>query len=239
MIWLLACAQPGTITVVDGRTQTPVDGVPLAVTDDHGARCPEPVPVTADGGHAVIPGPCTRRGWSVRVDDAGWWVPARTDAAEGATVTAWRVPVTGGVGLLDGTELEVLQTNTAVDVAALTSADLVPYPIEIPPVLPRLAGDAVLVLDAEGLTLEAVLPGAARTFGTPEVPLSFGPWFYLGARVPAEGAIERVTTSTDRFLTVTGDDRTVRYVPASALAPGRYAVLTASGARAILFDVAD
>ena len=96
----------------------------------------------------------------------------------------------------------------------------------------------MLVLDAEGLTLEALIPGEARTFGTPAVLQTFGPWFYLGARVPTEGPVERPPAPSPVYREVTGGGRTVRYLAASGLPPGRYAILTASRARALLFEVA-
>ena len=238
MIWLLACAQPGAITLVDGRTGQPLDGLPIVAVGADGQPCPEPIAATADGGLTTIPGACARHGWTLRVGDTGWWVPEPPPSADGAAVTAWRVPPTGGLGLLRGTALTPLLTNTAVDIAALTPDDRVLYPVEIPPTLPTLAGDTVLVLDAEGLTLEVLVPGEGRTFGSPEARQTFGPWFYLGARVPAEGPVERLPAPSPAFREVTGGGRTVRYLSASGLPPGRYAILTASRARAVLFEVA-
>ena len=130
---------PGIITLTDGRTGQPLDGLPIAAVDAEGKPCAEPIATTTGGGHTAIPGPCARRGWTLRVGDAGWWVP-EPPAAEGAAVTAWRVPPTGGLGLLRGTELTPLLTNTAVDLAALTPDDRIPYPVEIPPRSPPSPG---------------------------------------------------------------------------------------------------
>lgn len=237
MIWLLACAAPGTVTVVDGRTGAPIDGVAVVPTGSDGAVCPTHLPPTADGGRVVVAAACTGRRWHLRSGDAGWWVPSPPAATDGAVVTAWRVPTTGGVALLTGTELTPWLTNSAVDVVALGADAQVRYPVELPATLPTLSPPDVLVLDAPGLSLHPLVPGEARTLGSPELPLSFGPWVYLGARVGAAGPPVPVVLPEATAQIVQGEGRMVRYVAAEHLEPGRYAVLAESAARAVLFEV--
>jgi hypothetical protein len=231
LIWLLACAQPGQATLVDARTQGPIAGV-VVTPRREGEACPTPVPPTDADGHFQVPRGCAGHRWVLVPEDAGWWVPEPPKADEGATVSAWRVPAGGGVALLDGTVLTLLATHTAVDVAVTAEGAEVPYPVEIPDDLPRVAGSTVLVLDAEGLTVEPVLAGEARSFGA--VPVQFGPWFYLGAYVRAAGPPEAVSLHPEHVTEATAGDRTVRYLPADAFPPGRYAVR--NGTRAVLVD---
>lgn len=236
LILLAGCARPGTAVVVDGRTGAPVAGVEVRVRDGE-TECPVAVGPSDADGRVVVPAGCAGHGWRLSPVDPTWWAPDPPVAAEGATLTAWRVP-DGGAALLEGTELTLLPTNTGVDEAATAAGERVWYPTELPPELPVLGPGRLLVL-AEGTEgpVEPLLPGEARDFGVGEVPVHFGPWHYLGARVAAEGPPTPVEARPVGLETVTAGGRTVRWLGPSALPPGRYGLVTPSRARALLFEV--
>jgi len=236
LIVLVACARPGTAQVVDGRTGNPVAGVEVRIADGE-TPCPHPVGPTDGDGRVSVRAGCVGGGWRLHPVDPTWWAPEPPVAAEAATLRAWRVP-DGGVALLQGTELSLVPTNTAVDEVVTPAGERVRYPTELPPNLPVLGADRLLVL-AEGTDgpLEPLLPGEARAFGLGEVLVQFGPWYYLGARVPAEGPPEPVEVRPAPVQTMEAGGRTIRWLSPASLPPGRYGILTESRARAVLFEV--
>lgn len=232
---LFGCSNPGAVSVVDARDGTPVVGVVLRATAADQPGC-ESSPTDA-AGRAVVPSACVGGAWMLASRDPAWWAPEGVPARDGVTVPVWPVLPAGGIGLLDGRKLEPLVTNTAVDVGVLVDGAEVAWPIEIPATVPHLSEGQELVLDAEGLTIEALVPGAPREFGADSLPVSFGPWFYFAVRLDPVGPPVAVPTDLSRARNVTGTDRQVRYVSVGDLAPGRYGVLTENRRRAVLFEV--
>ena len=230
--------------LVDGRTGAAVAGVAVTLAPSDTA-CTAPLTTTDADGRWSAPGLCADATWTITSGDAGWYLPAPLPAGPDVTVTVWRAPPADGVFLVAGADALPVVTHTVLDtVRVFDSAEEVRFPVEIPGVVPRVrAGDALLVAGPilPDLTFSPLVPSPERRwFGNKDAPEPIDPWVYLGVKFTSDTTFERVTVvMNDAHVATAGGDRALRYVSAAALPAGRYALPTADGSRAFLFDFGD
>lgn len=241
---LAACApEPGSAAgrLLDARTDAPIADaeVRLAAADD---TCPAVTVKTDAEGRWSASGLCGEAAWTAAPADPGWYLPEAVPAGPDALLRAWRAPPDPGVYTVAGTTVTPLVTHTVLDTARIfDAAEEVRFPVEIPGAVPRISGDAALLLVGDvlpDLAFAPLVPSPERRwFGTKDAPRAVDPWVYLGVRFTSDTAWERVPATLDTAkLTTVGGARPLRYVPGDALPPGRYALPTADGARAFLLD---
>ncbi|MFN7144087.1 MAG: hypothetical protein ACK4YP_09940 [Myxococcota bacterium] len=241
---LTACSpEPGAAAgrLVDARTDAPVPDAEVRLVPSNDA-CPT-VPVKTDAeGRWSASGLCGEAAWTVTPGDTGWYLPEPVPAGPDALLRVYRAPPDPGVYTIAGVTVTPLVTHTVLDtVRILDGTDEVRFPVEIPGALPRIHGDAALLLVGDvlpDLAFAPLVPSPERRwFGTKAAPRAVDPWVYLGVHFSSDTAWERVPAPLDTTkLTTVGGPRPLRYVPGDALPPGRYALPTADGARAFLVD---
>lgn len=238
---LLACAPPDAIrgTLVDARTEAPIAGVTVRA-EAEGEDCLRVSSATEEDGSFVVEKPCAATYTFTPVDPT-WWLPEAVTARSGEVkLAAWRAPESGGIWAIRGGELGPLPTNTALGELAV-GATPVRYPLVIPAELPTLPADAALILSGTDLASWAVaplLPSPAVVTSTPEGPARFDPWQTLGATLAADGTSTPSTVEVAEH-TVTGNDRSIRYLEVGKLPAGRYGLAATASTRALIFAVGE
>ncbi len=238
---LLACTPPDAMrgTLVDARTDAPIPGVTVRA-EAEGDDCLRVSSATEEDGSFVVEKPCAATYTFTPVDPT-WWLPEAVTARSGEVkLSAWHAPESGGIWAIRGGALEPLPTNTALGELSV-GATTVRYPLVLPAEPPTLPADAALVLsgaDLAGWTVAPLVPSPAVITAAPEGPARFDPWQTLGATLAADGSSTPATVEVPE-RTVTGEDRSVRYLDVGKLPAGRYGLSAAGSTRALLFTVAE
>lgn len=232
ILLVLACAKPGDAsgTLTDQRTLAAVPGVEIELVSDAAPPCSRFVTTTDTDGHFAVSGLCPADSYRVRPSDPTWFIgdsPIISGAVTGTTVAleGWRVPTQEGLWLLDGTELQRLTTNTALDRARIADGSQVRFPTEIPGVLPEILEDRVLVLSGAAVEKWAPYPleASGRRAFTDRAQ-EMDPWFYTGPKFTAVVADK----------TATCPERQTTYYAAGALPTGDYVVSDLESYRALI-----
>lgn len=245
LIFLLACAQSGEISgqVTDARTGQPLADLALDWVSDDAKNCERQHVRTDNNGNYTAKNICKGQDYHLEFEDPDWWTEARalklsTDSMT-ENLAIWRLPAVGGVYRLNGTELSLLKTVTALDRSILTTDNTeVRFPLEIPGTLPRISGDALLLLSGpvtDALNFEALIPAGPVRLGQAENPQEAGPWFYLGISLNPT-APHPVALAPAHIKTIGEGSRKTRMIDANALPAGRYALSGPQSNRAFLLD---
>ncbi|MFK7931514.1 MAG: hypothetical protein AB8H79_25265, partial [Myxococcota bacterium] len=161
------------------------------------------------------------------------------------TIKAWRAPNGAGVNILrkDGTTLEAIRSRQKLKtekIMGTAGAETVQYPEGIKGV-PVIAKGEYLQLAGKtnvGMTIQPLINSGARKFEIEGGDASMDPWSYIGTSFTSDTEFQRVSAKVDagKVVTVEKGDHAVKFVPAEAVAPGRYAVMSADGKTAYLVD---
>jgi hypothetical protein len=258
MLWWGLAAVVGCSTVtVEGRVVDGLNGQPIqgpyrmkatATSGDVALSCKVfDAPVGADGAFKfdrLCPGTAYRLEtdseeiWLVDVDevpDGGFGQP--TD------LVAWRVPKGAGVYKLAGGELLALKTDAGVEVVSIwKSPEKVRYPDPIPNKMTHIGPEDHLVLvgksAVEELKFHPLLESGTRKFGDEKAAWSMDPWWYVGVKFTDDTTFERVDAQLDssKVIDKAKGDRQARFIPGSAMPPGRYAILRDDDRRMFLVE---
>ncbi len=259
LIALTACTK-GTIDgkITDGLTGAPVAGLRVI------AKAPVATDLTcmalegtSDASGAYhIEGSCAGNEYILSLGDDTRFIEGEAKVAGGEPIAhdlkTWVAPEGSGVYLLVDGELQPQKTYSDIGKAVIMNTEqAVRYPETAPKDdgWPQLsAGSHLLLLGEKNVRDMAFSP----VLKSPEV--KFAPedgrddithwslgqeWSYIGIQMAEDGAFELKTAEVDasKFVDVTGADRTARYIPAEAVAPGRYALLGEKSRRAYMFEV--
>ncbi len=259
LIALTACTK-GTIDgkVTDGLTGQPVAELrviakaPVA-TD---LTCMALEGSTDASGAFHIEGTCAGNEYVLSLADDTRFIEGSASVAGGEPVTqdlkTWIAPEGSGIYVIADGELQPQKTYSDVAKAVIMNTEQeVRYPETAPKDdgWPQLAtGSHVLLLgekNVRDMGFELVLKSPEVKFAPEEgrddiTHWSLGQeWSYIGIQMAEDGSFElkQAEVDTSKFVDVAGSDRTARYVPAEALAPGRYALLGPKSRRTYVFEV--
>lgn len=254
---LIAGCSSGSVsgTLVNGLTGAPIAGqrVLLRAIDEVALTCQVFDGTTGEDGAFAIEGPCLSSSpYRVALPDSSWVVfdGARIEGdGKVGELKAFLAP--DGSGLYELTAagaLEHLSTHADIKTETLwDSEETVQFPSAMPldGDLPRLeAGEYLVFLGAEtmeGATVTPLVPSEGRKFGNAEQFTEMTqPWWYLGTTFTSDTEYTRTEATIDasRAIEHARDDKAVRYLPAEALANGRYALQAPGSRRITILDVA-
>jgi hypothetical protein len=240
------CRSGGSIRgqLIDARTGSPVTHGRVSLSPTEAGSCSAAsVPTDGDGAF-VADGLCANERY--RLESAAPYAVVDPQLATPGDVSirveAWALPASDGAWLQIGGELVPLSSATVVDTLPLSgdpSEGVVRVPVQVPTSLPRIDGGDALVLagkEASELRIEPVSAAGSRSLGTPDSPVAMGPWWYIGATTAGERLqpAAPVTPEATHVQDVSLQGRQLRFVAASALPGGVYALTGPTGGRALL-----
>ncbi len=251
---LIACSG-GTLEgrVVDGLTGLPVADLSLMAkaTEQTSMGCSAFSTRTDADGRFRIDGSCAvpYALAPVKSDEVDIWFAAgdRIEAgAKGpAEVQAWRTPTAPGVYRYSAGEFEPLRTATDLKTRDLAgSTEKVVYPAKLPEKVPLLApGDQLVLVGKDNVETLAPVPLVANrnvVIRDRDIDVTQKEWLYLGTEI-APGRPPVVQQVNARFepskiKAIAKGERSVSFVPADALAPGRYALMKPGDKRIYVLD---
>jgi hypothetical protein len=251
---LIACSG-GTLEgrVVDGRTGQPIPDFALMAkaTETTSMGCTAYSTKTDAQGMFRVEGSCNvpYALSPVKSDDVDVWFAAGDsipkDAKGPVEVQAWRTPTAPGVYRMAGAEFEPLRTVSDVKTRDLAgTAEKVSFPAKLPERVSLLAPGEQLVLvgkdNVEGIAPVPLVANQGVIVKEGELDVTQKDWVYLGVKVTpgTPPVVEQVGARFDPagIKSVAKGERSVSFVPAEALAPGRYALLKPGDKRVYVLD---
>jgi hypothetical protein len=259
-VWSLVFGLAGcdTTTTVQGHVVDAMSGKPAggysvvanATNADVALTCKTFQTTVAEDGTFTLDTLCSDTSYALSSDrEEVWFADAAEvggDAApEGVIeVKVWKAPKNPGLYRLDAAgTLEGLTTTADVKTERIRGSDeRVRYPSTIPKTVPTIGPDDSLVFvgqDAiDGLKVHPLIPSGMRVFGDDVTKVTMDPWNYVGITFTDDTTYTMSTATIDAAKVVdkSGADRVVRYVPGTAIAAGRYAVLRDDDVRMMIID---
>lgn len=230
---------------VSGKLTDAITGEPLpevrviaqATAPDASLTCQAFEATTGADGSFTIDGLCTGTGYSIKLSDDTLWVPDLADIPDGGAadlkLEAWRNNASGGLYAIRGGEFSGLRSHADVKTEKILNSDETvrfPWP-SVPGKVPLIeAGDHLVLVGPRAVDTYEILPlikSEGRKFGDKDTWVTMEPWYYIGTKFTDDETFERVKAEIDETKVVTkkAGERSGKYVPGSAVAPGRYVVL--------------
>jgi len=256
LVWiaLLGCSG-GTLegSVIDGLTGQPVPDLALMAkaTEQTSMGCTAFSAKTNAEGRFRIEGSCAvpYTLTPVRSEEVDLWFASGDVIAAGAKapteIQAWRTPVTPGVYRFSAGEFEPLRTSTDLKTRDLAgSTEKVVFPAKLPEKVPLFGpGDQLVVVGKDNVEALAPVPLVSSqnvVIRERDTDFTQKDWFYLGAQI-APGSppvLQQVNARFDpgKVKSIARGERSVSFVSADALAPGRYALLKPGDKRIYVID---
>lgn len=259
-IALLTACTKGTVsgTITDGLSGAPVADLRVLARSDDTAdlTCMVLEGTTDAAGNFTIEGTCANSTYGLSSADDTRFFSGANDVEGGApvvghSITAYTAPAGKGVYLLVEGELKPQKTYSDVQTATILKTEQV---VRYPDTRPKEAGWGKIPAGSHLLLLgdKNISTLKFQTANeSPEVKFDpdregithfslGGPWVYIGIDIASQDEFAVTTAAVDdsKFVDVKGSDRNARYIPAEALAAGRYALLADEKARrTYLFQV--
>ena len=248
---LVACAGRLEGKAVDGLTGEPVAGLRIVANADDasvGMSCMAFDATTDEQGKFAMDGIClSQTGYRLKASDEDRWFVGG-EVAKGAAapveLQTWQAPTADG--LFEKKDKEFSPITTAADARTVpvwdSPTEVVTYPHQIPDKRPLIEEGEFLVLvgkgNVEGLKVWPLIPSDTRKFGNADSTITMEPWDYFGVTFTSDTEFTRQTASFDasKVKRVDGANRVVAFVPASALPPGRYAMMLEGDRRCYVVD---
>ena len=256
-LWLImvaGCSNPPIAgTVVDGITSQPLPEFRLVARADADVSptCAV-VEATSDAsGTFVFEGLCAgKSSYTVTSSNESWWFPDGAIIPQGATgalsLSAWQAP--GGSGLFKLTSQTMERLKTAGDLKKDTvfgTDQVFYYPSEIPGSPPLIqAGEQLVIVGADMVNdakLYALNPGpeAVKVHSSDSSYALLRSVSTIGLVFTGEVEFEQsgpISPDAAKTTTKQSSERSVRYLQADAVPPGRYAVFKEKDRRVYLVD---
>lgn len=162
------------------------------------------------------------------------------------TIKVWRAPNGTTISILrkDGTTLEPVRSRQKLRTEAITGtgmAEKVMYPEGIKGVPVIAAGEHLILAGKTNtpMVLKPLINSGARKFDTENgAGATMDPWAYIGTSFTDDATFTRVDAKVDagKVNTVSTATHEVKFIPAEAVAPGRYALMLPDAKTAYLVD---
>lgn len=254
LVGLSACTK-GSVsgTITDGITKSGVEGVRvLARAESPDLTCQVFETTTDASGNFTIEGLCANATYTLSAGDESRFLTGTLEAeggqpTTGVALTSWTAPEGSGVYILDTAgELTPQRTRTDVNKATLLDTEKeVRYPAaRFKQLTPVYDGTYLVLVGSDTIANQHLHP----LIESPEVKFApdredithftlGGPWQYIGVQIGEDGAHTDVALELDasKVISAESGERSVNYIPASALPAGDYAMLTDKGKRMFLF----
>ena len=255
LITLSACTK-GSVsgTVTDGLKKSPVSELRLLARSEAPDLTCQVFETTTDAsGSYTFDSLCAGQTYVLSSGDENRFFTGDQDVsgdeqAVSNDLTAWRGPDGAGVYVLkaDGT-MQSQKTKADVSTATLFETEQkVRYPTGTPGTWPPVKqGEYLVLIGKSTIENQKIFP----LVESPEV--KFNPdreglthfslgqeWLYIGAKMDAEGAYTEMKTELDSSKVVAAEhgERAAQYIPADAVPPGKYAMLTSKAKRTYMFE---
>jgi hypothetical protein len=257
---VLALAGCDTTTSVQGHTVDAMSGKPIggyrimatSTKEDAAMTCKTFEAPVADDGTFTLDKLCKDNTYTLAAgaDREDIWfadgaeIGGPTPAAGPVEIKAWLAPKNPGLYKLDATgHLEGLTTSADVKSEKIKgSEERVRYPSTIPKTVPTIGPEDYLVMVGQDtmdkMQIYPLIPSGQRVFGDDVTKVTMDPWNYVGVTFTDDMTYTSSTAAIDASKVVdkSAADRVVRYVPGTALAPGRYVALRDDDIRMVIVD---
>ncbi len=236
-LWL-GCGSPAT--GLTGTLRDGIDGQPLsasaleiiAIANEATTPGCEQQQTTVDSaGRFVLSGLCLDvTSYRLSLSDEGYWLPdhQRVERAATGDVNAWPAPE-AGVWRRSGRATERVPATAGLHEERTRDGTVVVAPDTMPVDIPPLADGDWWMLSgpaADRLPEPLIAAGPVRFVGSDGDAHPYGPWWYLSTRFRDDGRASPETwrPNDGEVIDKRGDGRTIRYIPATALPEGLWAI---------------